>query len=85
MAQFTNSREKLVMEAIDGAVAASGGGLARLAGYPHIRVVVRNPWDKSRVALVSGGGSGHEPAHAGFVVMCLRHRASMRCWPESLR
>ena len=24
-------------------------------------------WDKSKVALVSGGGSGHEPAHAGFV------------------
>jgi len=28
---------------------------------------VRNDWDKSKVALVSGGGSGHEPAHAGFV------------------
>jgi dihydroxyacetone kinase len=27
---------------------------------------VRNP-DKSKVALISGGGSGHEPAHAGFV------------------
>ena len=27
----------------------------------------RNDWDKSKVALVSGGGSGHEPAHAGFV------------------
>lgn len=23
--------------------------------------------DKQRVALLSGGGSGHEPAHAGFV------------------
>ncbi len=32
-----------------------------------IRVVVRNEWDKSKVALISGGGSGHEPAHAGFV------------------
>jgi dihydroxyacetone kinase len=29
--------------------------------------VVRADWDKSRVALVSGGGSGHEPAHVGFV------------------
>ena len=29
--------------------------------------MVRNDWDKSKVALVSGGGSGHEPAHAGFV------------------
>ncbi len=67
MAQFINRRESLVTEAIDGLVAASGGRLARLDGYPHIRVVVRNDWDKSRVALVSGGGSGHEPSHAGFV------------------
>ncbi len=29
--------------------------------------MLRADWDKSRVALVSGGGSGHEPAHAGFV------------------
>lgn len=67
MAQFINSKEDLVTEAIDGALAASGGRLARLDGYPHIKVVVRKDWDKSRVALVSGGGSGHEPAHAGFV------------------
>ena len=67
MAQFINSKENIVTEAVDGVVAASGGKLARLDGYPHIRVVVRNDWDKSKVALVSGGGSGHEPAHAGFV------------------
>jgi len=30
-------------------------------------VVARGDWDKSRVAVISGGGSGHEPAHAGFV------------------
>lgn len=29
--------------------------------------VVYRPSDKSRVALLSGGGSGHEPSHAGFV------------------
>ena len=67
MAQFMNSKEEIVTEAVDGVVAISGGKLARLDGYPHIRVVVRNDWDKSKVALVSGGGSGHEPAHAGFV------------------
>jgi dihydroxyacetone kinase len=67
MAQFINTRENIVTEAVDGVVAASGGKLARLDGYPHIRVVVRNDWNKSKVALVSGGGSGHEPAHAGFV------------------
>ena len=67
MTQFINKRENIVAEAIDGVIQTSGGALARLDGFPHIRVVVRNDWDKSKVALVSGGGSGHEPAHAGFV------------------
>lgn len=67
MAQFINAKENLVTEAIDGLLAASGGTLSRLDGYPHIKVVYRTDWDKSRVALISGGGSGHEPAHAGFV------------------
>lgn len=41
--------------------------LSRLDGWP---VVVRSPETAKgvdRVALVSGGGSGHEPAHAGYV------------------
>jgi triose/dihydroxyacetone kinase / FAD-AMP lyase (cyclizing) len=67
MTHFVNKKEDIVAEAVDGLLAASGGRLARLDGYPHIRVVVRSDWDRSRVALVSGGGSGHEPAHAGFV------------------
>lgn len=67
MAQFVNAKDDLVKEAIDGLLACSGGALSRLDGYPHIKVVYRTDWDKSRVALISGGGSGHEPAHAGFV------------------
>lgn len=67
MAQFINTKENLVVEAIEGTLRTAGGRLARLDGYPHIRVVVRTDWDKSKVALVSGGGSGHEPAHVGFV------------------
>ena len=67
MKQFMNSKETLVTEAIDGLIRTSGGKLARLDGYPHIRVVVRTDWDRGKVALVSGGGSGHEPSHAGFV------------------
>ncbi|QMU58860.1 MAG: DAK2 domain-containing protein [Boseongicola sp.] len=67
MAQFINAKEDLVTEALDGVLAAAGGTLSRLDGYPHIKVVFRSDWDKSKVALVSGGGSGHEPAHAGFV------------------
>lgn len=67
MNQFINRKEDLVTEAIDGVLRTTGDRLARLDGYPHIKVVVRTDWDKSKVALVSGGGSGHEPAHAGFV------------------
>ncbi|MEM8729533.1 MAG: dihydroxyacetone kinase subunit DhaK [Pseudomonadota bacterium] len=67
MTHFINARTELVTDAIDGTLRTAGGRLARLDGYPHIKVVVRTDWDKSKVALVSGGGSGHEPAHAGFV------------------
>lgn len=67
MTQFINAKEALVTDAIDGLLETSGGTLTRLDGYPHIKVVCRTDWDKSKVALISGGGSGHEPAHAGFV------------------
>ncbi len=67
MNQFINAKEALVTDAIDGLLETSGGALTRLDGYPHIKVVCRAEWDKSKVALISGGGSGHEPAHAGFV------------------
>jgi len=67
MAQFINTKETLVIEAIDGTLRTARGRLARLDGFPHIKVVLRNDWDKSKVALVSGGGSGHEPAHVGYV------------------
>lgn len=67
MSQFLNSRDDIVTEAIDGLVRTSGGLLARLNGYPSIKVVLRTDWESSKVALVSGGGSGHEPSHAGFV------------------
>lgn len=33
----------------------------------HDTIVVRQTKKQSGVALVSGGGSGHEPAHAGYV------------------
>lgn len=68
MAQFINAKENLVTEAIDGMLRASGDpNLARLDGFPDIKVVLRTDHNPSRVAIVSGGGSGHEPAHAGFV------------------
>ncbi|MEG9529733.1 MAG: dihydroxyacetone kinase subunit DhaK, partial [Hyphomicrobiales bacterium] len=67
MAHFIDARATLVNDAIDGLLDASGGRLARLDGDPGIRVVLRAESDPGKVAVVSGGGSGHEPAHAGFV------------------
>lgn len=68
MKHFINTRETLVTEAIVGYLRASGDAqLARLDGFPHIKVILRSDWTKDRVAIISGGGAGHEPAHAGFV------------------
>ena len=67
MKHFIEEQDRLVQDALEGLVAASGGGLNRLDGFPEIKVVVRTDWEKDRVAVISGGGSGHEPAHAGFV------------------
>lgn len=68
MKHFFNARETLVTEALDGTILAAGSGrLARLDGYPHIKVLLRREVNRGQVAVLSGGGSGHEPAHAGFI------------------
>jgi dihydroxyacetone kinase len=71
MKRFINDKETLVTEALDGLAAlqpADGSyRLARLDGYPYIKVITRAVLDPRKVAVVSGGGAGHEPAHAGFV------------------
>uniref|UniRef100_UPI00289770EA dihydroxyacetone kinase subunit DhaK n=1 Tax=Pantoea sp. CTOTU49201 TaxID=2953855 RepID=UPI00289770EA len=65
---FMHEKNDLVNEAIEGVLLSTPWhNLSRLDLGDEIRVVVRSDWDKSKVALISGGGSGHEPAHAGFV------------------
>jgi dihydroxyacetone kinase len=64
---FINDRSSIVTDALDVAVMLGEGKVARLDGYPSVKVLLRADWDKSRVALISGGGAGHEPAHVGFV------------------
>uniref|UniRef100_A0A8C1WNB3 Triokinase/FMN cyclase n=1 Tax=Cyprinus carpio TaxID=7962 RepID=A0A8C1WNB3_CYPCA len=63
--KLLNSVEKCVDEALEGLV-RSNVGLALLQGH---RVVLRSDLEsiKGKVALLSGGGSGHEPAHAGYI------------------
>ncbi|MGO7215349.1 dihydroxyacetone kinase subunit DhaK [Rhizobium ruizarguesonis] len=68
MKHFFNRRESIVTEALDGLLLTSSNGrLARLDSFPDIKVILRADWDKSKVAIISGGGAGHEPSHAGFV------------------
>jgi triose/dihydroxyacetone kinase / FAD-AMP lyase (cyclizing) len=63
MQRFINRRDTIVSEALEGlAVLApldGGEALARLDGYPHIKVIVRPNPDPREVAIVSGGGAGH--------------------------
>uniref|UniRef100_A0A3Q4BHG5 Triokinase/FMN cyclase n=1 Tax=Mola mola TaxID=94237 RepID=A0A3Q4BHG5_MOLML len=63
--KLINSSDSCVDEALCGLVRASGG-LSLLKGH---RVVLRSDLDnlRGKVALLSGGGSGHEPAHGGYV------------------
>lgn len=67
MKHFIDDRSSIVTDAVDAAVMLGGGALERLDGFPAIKVVVRADWDRSQVAVVSGGGAGHEPSHVGFV------------------
>lgn len=65
---FFNQRTHLVNDVIDGTIIASPwNNLARLESDPAIRIVVRRDLNKENVAVISGGGSGHEPAHVGFI------------------
>ncbi|MDQ3567158.1 MAG: dihydroxyacetone kinase subunit DhaK [Actinomycetota bacterium] len=68
MKKVINAPESIVEEMLRGMEAAHGGpdGLIRL--LPEHNIVVRADAPVSgKVALVSGGGSGHEPTHGGYV------------------
>ncbi|WOJ31486.1 glycerone kinase [Citrobacter koseri] len=62
---FFNQRPHLVNDVIEGTIISSPwNNLVRLEA---IRVVVRRDLNRNNVAVISGGGSGHEPAHVGFI------------------
>ena len=64
--KILNDPANVVSESIEGLVAASDGRLTRLG---ERNAVYRSdlPAGKGKVALVIGGGSGHEPMFPGFV------------------
>ncbi|UCI07702.1 dihydroxyacetone kinase subunit DhaK [Mesorhizobium sp. B1-1-8] len=64
MKKFMNSVDTVLTESLDGFVAAHGDIL--VLGDEH-KFVRRKALKPGKVALISGGGSGHEPLHGGFV------------------
>lgn len=63
MKKIINKPEDVVNEMLEGLVKSGKEYIKRLEGY---NVILRAEKD-DKVALVSGGGSGHEPSHAGYV------------------
>jgi dihydroxyacetone kinase len=66
MKKLINDPNRVVEQMLEGLVAIHPG-MRRLAGQP---VLVRADSDDVRdrqVSLIAGGGSGHEPAHAGYI------------------
>jgi dihydroxyacetone kinase-like protein len=63
--KFVNEPEQVVRESLAG-LAAAHGDLLRYDAEAQIVVRADAPV-QGKVALVSGGGSGHEPLHGGFV------------------
>ena len=64
MKKLINKVEDVEREMIEGLAKAAPKKLKKL---PEGNIVIRAQKKQGKVALVSGGGSGHEPAHGGYV------------------
>lgn len=63
MKKIINKPENLVMEMCNGMVMAH----PELEFLKKYKIIKKKVIDENKVSLISGGGSGHEPAHGGFV------------------
>lgn len=63
MKKIINSPETVVVEMCNGIVLAH----PELEFLQKYKTIKKKKINKNKVTLISGGGSGHEPAHAGFV------------------
>ncbi|WP_079709001.1 dihydroxyacetone kinase subunit DhaK [Paraliobacillus ryukyuensis] len=64
MKKIINNPSHVVDEMLEGFAYANSDLIKRV---PDTTVIVKKSLEKGKVGLVSGGGSGHEPSHAGFV------------------
>ena len=63
MKKIINQPENVVVEMCNGLVLAH----PELTFSPKYKIIKKKDLNTQKVSLISGGGSGHEPAHAGFV------------------
>ena len=63
MKKIINKVENILYEMLDGISRAYPDKLEKVPNYN----IIKRKEIKNKVNLVSGGGSGHEPAHAGYV------------------
>ena len=64
MKKFLNSPQTMLQESLDGFASAHADLVALGEGHQFVR---RKTLTAGKVALISGGGAGHEPLHAGLV------------------
>ena len=65
MKKFLNAIDTLLEESLSG-FAKAHADIVQFHQQPHF-ITRANPTRTGKVALISGGGSGHEPLHTGFV------------------
>src|SRR6187200_1672647 len=65
MKKLINDPEAVVREALEGMEAAHGDAIK--VTYDPYTIVRADAPVQGKVGIVSGGGSGHEPMHGGFV------------------
>ncbi len=63
MKKIINKPENMVLEMCNGVVTAH----PELELISKYKVIKKKDINQNKVTLISGGGSGHEPAHAGFI------------------
>lgn len=64
MKKILNQPTDVVTEMLDGLAYVHNDLVHRVEGFD---IIARNEEKSGKVALISGGGSGREPSHAGFV------------------
>lgn len=64
MKKIINKVEDIVIQMCEGIEKAYNDKLVLSKKY---KIIKRKQLNKNKVSIISGGGSGHEPAHAGFV------------------